>query len=87
MGTILIGTLYFIIIGIVTFIIVVAIFITKINRGERAKFVSLTLLLVGMAMFSTWLLWITMYMSQMYPMIAPIRKDHGTNTNKIHDEA
>ncbi|KAF5153527.1 ATP synthase subunit H family protein [Theileria parva strain Muguga] len=67
------GSAVFIAICLSLCITIPILLIRKINPNERKDFFSLVFLLVPLGTFCLWLLWVSMYMSQMNPMISPMR--------------
>ncbi|XP_955356.1 uncharacterized protein TA18835 [Theileria annulata] len=67
------GTGVFIVLCISLCIMIPVLLVRKVNSNERKDFFSLVFLLVPLGTFCIWLLWVCMYMSQMNPLISPMR--------------
>ncbi|UVC49649.1 hypothetical protein MACK_003758 [Theileria orientalis] len=81
-GVIIKGSVAFVGLAIALCILLPLLFLRKINTNERKHFLSLMFLLVPLGTFCLWLLWVCMYISQMNPMISPMRimHKHGGHT-------
>nr|PVC52980.1 hypothetical protein MACL_00000404 [Theileria orientalis] len=85
-GVIAKGTVAFISLAILLCIVLPMLFLRRIKSNERKYFLSLTFLLVPLGTFCLWLLWVCMYISQMNPMISPMKimhKQEGHTVEKV----
>ena len=79
MSTIVIGTIVFALLWVVAGILIS---IKASNSAKdpklRHEYIVMSFVLTFLGAFCMWLMWVSVYMHQMYPLITPILKTAGT---------